>query len=66
MVARQIPESETPEGCRFKSDSLHFFVIFPSFHTAISSLARISYSRFFNLSGFPRRLLCFFAASRGL
>lgn len=28
MVARQIPECEFPEGCRFKSDSLHTNFVF--------------------------------------
>ena len=45
MVARQIPESEIPEGCRFKSDSLQFLIFshhFPLSRTAISLIAKVS------------------------
>ena len=65
MVARQIPESEIPEGCRFKSDSLHFFDLLISIFLHHNSLDS---KTIYNLNIYAatlKRLLCIiFAASR--
>ena len=66
MVARQIPESEIPEGCRFKSDSLQFFCYFLTFSHCNLFNGKARCSRFHHLSGFQRRLLYSCAASRGV